>query len=92
MSIYIVTVDLDRIGNNYANLRKKLFNLHAMHAQGSVWLVRYEKGADALRDYLQNDLDRNDRLFVGELSSEWATFNMAPSSRWLNEAAATPGA
>lgn len=85
MSIYIVTVDFDRIGKNYSILRSKLFALHALQAQGSVWLVRYEEGADALRDHLIHDLENNDRLFVAALNSEWATFNMAPSNRWLEE-------
>ncbi|WP_142589511.1 MULTISPECIES: hypothetical protein [Pseudorhizobium] len=86
MSVYVVTVDLDRLGTNYSVLRKKLFALHALQAQGSVWLVRYDSGADALRDHLQTDLDQNDRLFVAALNDEWATFNMAPSRRWLEEA------
>ena len=42
--------------------------------------------SDALRDHLQTDLDQNDRLFVAALNDEWATFNMAPSRRWLEEA------
>ena len=86
MSIFVVATDLDRIGNNYTSIRKKLVALNALQAQGSVWLVRYEGSADALRDHLQSDLDHNDRLFVATINGEWAVANMAPSSRWLREA------
>ena len=86
MSVFAVMVDFDRLGNNYTSVRKKMTSLGALQAQGTVWLVRYDNGADALRDYLQNDLGQNDRLFVAALSGDWAAFNMTSSSRWLKEA------
>lgn len=87
MGIFLVTTDLDRMGSNYTSIRKKLVALNGMQAQGTVWLVRFEDSADALRDHLQDGLDSNDRLLVVRINSDWAAFNMAPSCRWLREAA-----
>ena len=90
MTVYVVTVDLDRLGSNYTSLRRKLLSLGAFPAQGTVWFVKYDDCADALRDNLQTHLHHNDRLFVAALSSEWASFNMASLCHWLEETRTSP--
>ena len=90
MPVFLISFDLDRIGSNYSILRKKLASLNALQAQGSVWFVKHEGSADDLRDYLQESLEHNDRLFVGVIGSNWSSFNMGTPGRWLREQFAVP--
>lgn len=89
MAVYLVILDLDRIGRNYTLVRKKLVALDALQAQGAVWFVKHEGPARDLRDHLQDCLGNNDRLFVSLISSDWSSFNMTPSSRWLRDQASS---
>lgn len=91
MPVFLISVDLDRIGNNYTALRKKLVSLNALQAQGSVWFARRDGCADDLRNLLQESLDHNDRLFVGMINDNWSAFNMVACDRWLREQVASPG-
>lgn len=90
MPVFLISFDLDRIGNNYTSLRKKLVGLNALQAQGSVWFARHDGSADDLRNHLQESLDTNDRLFVGMINDHWSAFNMGAPGRWLREQVASP--
>jgi hypothetical protein len=89
MPVFLISFDLDRIGNNYTSLRKKLVGLNALQAQGSVWFARHDGSADDLRNHLQESLDNNDRLFVGMINDDWSAFNMSAPGRWLREQVAS---
>ena len=46
------------------------------HALESVWIVSANSDAAAIRDYLSEFMDSNDRLVVVRLQGDWATFNV----------------
>jgi hypothetical protein len=85
MSVFLITFDLDRIGNNYTSIRKKLVAMDALQAHGTLWFARHEGTAEELRGYLQDCLQQNDRLFVGMVTGNWSGINMNHAGRWLRE-------
>ena len=84
MTVYVVTYDLNKQGQNYECITERLKSLPYFHAQKSVWFVEYGGSADALVAFLMNCLDENDRLFVSEITDNWSGFNMPKGEAWLN--------
>lgn len=85
MSVYIVTYDLIKQGQNYACITQKLksYPTH-WHAQGSVWIIETNQTAVQVRDHLSPCLDSNDKLFVAKLTGEAAWTGYAQNiSDWL---------
>jgi hypothetical protein len=85
MPVFLVSLDLDRIGTNYTSVRKKLVSLNAVQAQGSVWFAKYDGTADQLKHHIEESLGHNDRLFISLINAEWSSVNMNVSGRWLSE-------
>jgi len=73
-SRYLITYDLCKPGQYYTNLWSALSRLGAKRGCESVWIVRSTVNAEAIRNYLQQYIDRNDRLLVTEMGG-WASFN-----------------
>ena len=85
MSVYLVTYDLHKQGQNYACLAEKLnaYPVH-WHAQGSVWFIETAASAVEVRNGLQSCLDTNDKLIVARLSGEAAWLGYGSDiSAWL---------
>lgn len=87
MATYIITYDLNKSGQNYNCIIKKLeaYGTH-WHAQGSVWLLVTDQSATQIRDHLGACLDDNDELFVARLSGEaaWRGYS-TQISEWLKK-------
>ena len=86
MVAYIITYDLRSPGRDYNDLydRIKSYNRWAFITESS-WAVSTDHTAVAVRDYLTQALDSNDKLFVGQLgASAWIGL---PSdvSKWLKD-------
>jgi hypothetical protein len=85
MSVYVVSYDLNKHGQNYSCLTEKLngYPVH-WHAQGSVWFIDTAQSAAEVRDHLQSCLDTNDKLIVARLSGEAAWWGYGQNvSDWL---------
>ncbi|OJU94727.1 MAG: hypothetical protein BGO06_22310 [Shinella sp. 65-6] len=87
MSVYIVTYDLHKVGQNYTCITDKLkgYGTH-WHIQGSVWIIETAQSAVEVRDYLLPCLDNNDKLIVAHLSGEaaWSGYS-DDGNRWLKD-------
>lgn len=87
MKTYIVTYDLCRPGQNYTSLLSSLAAMPgAVHYQQSAWLVRHRGDAVVLRDQLRTLMDRNDKLFVAEVTIDaaWLVANVAANGAMTN--------
>ena len=84
MAVYIVTYDLKKPGKDYDELIKaiKAYGSYC-HCQGSVWFIDFSWTAAQIRDDLKKHIDSNDELFVGRLSSQWASWGTSCGD-WLN--------
>ena len=87
MSTYVVTYDLHTPGQKYECLSKKLEAYGTYyHIQGSVWIIKTNKSAAAVRDELVGCLDGNDKLIVARLSGEAAWYGYPTNgSEWLKD-------
>lgn len=74
MKLFFVTYDLLKPGKNYDQLYAALERLGAKRVLLSVWALRGNYTAAALRDSLKQHMDSNDRLLVIE-SADWAAWN-----------------
>ena len=84
MSVYIVTYDLRAPGRNYDALYDALNSFESCHCLESVWFIDSQHDSKAIRDHLQQFIDKNDGLFVGQISRNWAGVSMACGD-WLND-------
>lgn len=85
MSVFIVTYDLHKQGQNYSCITNKLASYPThWHLQGSVWIIETSQSAAQVRDALLPCLDANDKLLVARLSGQAAWYGYSDhNSRWL---------
>ncbi|MFA6550818.1 MAG: hypothetical protein WCT36_05730 [Candidatus Gracilibacteria bacterium] len=64
--------------SDYARLSEHLKSLYITWARPvkSVWIVKSDKDAGAIRDEIKTVLDSNDKLIVVEVSGNWGTYNV----------------
>lgn len=67
---YIVTYDLRKPVQNYEALISVLKKLPAVHAMQSTWFVETSRSPQALYEYLEPFIDKNDLLFVCQIG-DW---------------------
>ena len=75
---YTISYDLNRPGQNYQPLWDALRQIGAHRVLQSHWITRRNNtSASGLRNYLQQFIDSNDRLFVICLDNDnWAGVNL----------------
>ena len=66
---YIITYDLNKIGQNYEEIIKAIKNYRWAHPLESTWFVKTDKSAEAIYADLKRYIDENDRLFIAELGA-----------------------
>jgi hypothetical protein len=78
MAQYVITYDLQTPGKDYRKLQAALEGkLNATRILLSVWLSnRTGTTATAIRDYLLQFIDTNDRLLVIDIEKDWASYNV----------------
>jgi hypothetical protein len=67
MALYWISYDLDKPGQNYPNLIKRLKELSAKEVTKSDWLLPSNSSAGDIRADLDRYLDGNDRIIVAEV-------------------------
>jgi len=85
MSAYLITYDLNKTGQKYANL------IEAIKASGpwchpteSTWIVISNSTTAAVRDYLMQKIDSNDELLVVKLQGDWGSAGLSQQvNDWL---------
>lgn len=86
MKTYLIGYDLNKEGQNYASLIKRLevlFPTYWRHLD-STWIVKTTFTAVEIRDDLRKHIDSNDELLVVGLTGvgAWTGFN-TKGSEWL---------
>lgn len=64
MSVYLVSYDLDKPGQDYPRIIAELERLGAKKVLYSEWLLKSNSSHTQLRDHLQKFVDANDMLLV----------------------------
>jgi len=72
MALYLVSYDLDKPGQDYPDLIKRLEYLGARRILFSEWFLSNDANATAIRDDLLRFMDNNDRILVVELKNHAA--------------------
>lgn len=80
MKVHLITYDLLKPAKDYAKLIAELEQLKAVKIEYSVWLLRNNASAEAVRDHLLPFIDDNDRLFVCVLTGEAGWRNLIVST------------
>ena len=76
MALYLVSYDLDKPGQDYPDLIKRLEEFGAKRILYSEWFLSHTATAAQLRDDLLRFLDNNDRILVCELKNSAAWKNL----------------
>jgi hypothetical protein len=88
MGTYLVGYDLDKPGQDYADLIAAIKNLGAWwHHLDSTWLVVCDLDHKQIRDHLKAYMDVNDKLLVINVSNDtaaWYGFT-DKGSQWLKD-------
>ncbi len=86
MTVYLISYDLDKPGQNYARLIARLEQLGAFRVLFSQWALQTTWTAIQLRDDLRLYTDANDRLLITQVGA-WASWNLMDSEKFKKIAA-----
>jgi len=82
---YIISYDLNKAGQNYEDVLKKIKG-HGTWARlgGSAYIIISTKSAVDIRDSIRTAMDSNDQLFVGAINAPAAWIGLSEEvSDWL---------
>lgn len=87
MTRFVVSYDLNKTGQDYASLYKRLRELGAIRVQYSTWMVRLQTGWTEmnLAEDLWKYMDANDSLLVLNLATgnaAWYNLMADPKPLW----------
>lgn len=86
MSVYCVSYDLNKAGQNYSALYKELESSASWwHHLDSTWLIYTAESAKMLANRLRSHLDDNDLLLVIEVTSEYSGWLPQKAWDWMKE-------
>lgn len=84
MTVYCVSYDLNKAGQNYSALYDELKASPGWwHNLDSTWLVSTQESADQLCDRLLRHLDQNDRLLVIKVVKPFQGFLTEKAWEWI---------
>ena len=84
MTVYCVSYDLNKAGQNYSALYDELKASPGWwHNLDSTWLVSTQESADQLCDRLLRHLDQNDRLLVIKVVKPFQGFLTEEAWEWI---------
>jgi len=70
MAKYLITYDLNKVGQNYEDLINKIKSYkYYSHPMLSVWFIKSDNSAEVIYNSLAPFIDKNDRIFVQEITS-----------------------
>jgi hypothetical protein len=86
MTVYIVSYDLNKAGQNYNALYEELKKSSSWwHYLDSTWLISTAESADQLSDRLLAHTDKNDRLLVIKVVRTYQGWLPEDAWEWINE-------
>lgn len=69
MKNYLISYDLNKIGQNYTDLIKAIQSYpNARSILKSVWFIHSSQHSESIRDHLLEFMDMNDELIVAEIA------------------------
>jgi hypothetical protein len=86
MKTYLISYDLLKPGQNYADLHEAIKSLANgwWHCLESVWLINTTLSASAILDRLLVHIDADDKMVVILQGDDWATFNIPQDgNQWM---------
>ena len=86
MSVYCVSYDLNKAGQNYNALYEELKKSPGWcHPLDSTWLISTRETAQQLSDRLRRHLDNNDTLLVIVVTKEYAGWLPKTAWDWMKQ-------
>jgi hypothetical protein len=86
MSLYCVSYDLNKAGQNYAALHKELENsTNWWHHLDSTWLIYTTEDASRLADRLRKHIDKNDSLLVIRVRRDYTGWLPQEAWDWIEQ-------
>lgn len=87
MTMKMISYDLRKPEQDYAGLIEAIKNYkNYCKINKSDWIIKTSDSCSEIRDNLNKYLDKDDTLFVCELSGKWASWNLRQATiDWLND-------
>ncbi|MFV8869115.1 hypothetical protein [Serratia fonticola] len=84
MTIYTVSYDLNKKGQNYNGLYEELKKTDHLHVLDSTWFVNTNESADVLSQRLRSRVDENDYILVIKVTKPYQGWLKKASWEWIN--------
>lgn len=86
MSVYLITYDLNRPGQQYEALYEAIKSFGAWwHYLDSTWLVQTSLSAQSVWNRLEPAFDKNDRILISALSTDRQGWLPEDAWKWIRD-------
>lgn len=84
MSVYLISYDLNKPGQDYSSLYEAIKNLGAWwHYLDSTWLVDTSLTSSQISNHLNSIIDKNDCLLIIRVTNDYAGWLPEKAWAWL---------
>ncbi|WP_331345239.1 hypothetical protein [Cellvibrio sp. UBA7661] len=86
MTVYCVSYDLNKAGQNYAALYEELKNSPSWwHYLDSTWLIATSETSTQLFERIRKHTDNNDLFFVIKVTNDYSGWLPDEAWKWMRE-------
>ncbi|MBM4054379.1 MAG: hypothetical protein FJ264_06870 [Planctomycetes bacterium] len=85
MKIYLITYDYKGSADNYSGLFTKLKKFTGWwHYLKNSWLVKTDKNANQIMEYLESELDNDINLLIVEVGKDYQGWLSEKAWKWID--------
>lgn len=85
MSVYLVTYDLKKPGQDYSDVLKTIKSYSWARLSESSYAIKTTETADSIEQKIRQNTDSNDNVYVIALHLPWAGYGPQDVNKWLND-------
>lgn len=87
MTIYMISYDLNKAGQDYSSLIKAIESYPGyLNLLKSQWLIGSDKSVNEIYQHLSKYIDKNDHIFINRLIQPYQGYLSKRSCDWLEDA------
>lgn len=83
MSVYLVTYDLNKSGQNYSGLYEEIKKYSWAKLSESSYAIETNKSVETICTELRGCMDSNDTVYVISLTEPWTGYGPKDVNEWL---------
>jgi hypothetical protein len=83
MAVYLVTYDLNKVGQNYSGLYEEIKKYSWAKLSESSYVIETNKSVETVLSEMRKCLDSNDTIYIISLTQPWTGYGPKDVNEWI---------